>query len=129
MPTLTMRFSGVDGDAGRILEQHFMPVFRPGGYVSVHVQPASQPAGLPAVAMPATFRDLGPRIRDLAVREDDLWVVSFPKTGQQRVVQVQYVEWKMPEGVALVLLARPRSGQRCQYKSPLNPANSEPAQP
>ncbi|KAJ1525374.1 hypothetical protein ONE63_010190 [Megalurothrips usitatus] len=79
-PAAPMQFAAVDGDTGRHLAQHFAPVFRPGGYVRV-TAPASPSAPGPGVAVPARFRELGPDIRALQVRDDDVWVVSFPKTG------------------------------------------------
>lgn len=76
-----MRFSEVGGEAGRILREHFRPAFRPG---HVTVQPAEAPSRL-AVTMPTRFTDLGPQVRDLDVHDQDVWVVSFPKTGQRHV--------------------------------------------
>lgn len=73
-----LQFADVGGDVGRHLKECFAPPFRPSGYVSVTVSDA-QPAK--PVTMTAYFRELGPLVRNARVRDDDVWVVSFPKTG------------------------------------------------
>lgn len=58
--------------------------------VSKKVQKACQramPAGEeivspPGVVLPGTYKNYAQRILDLEVREDDIWVISFPKCGE-----------------------------------------------
>lgn len=58
--------------------------------VSKKVQKACQramPAGEeivspPGVVLPGNYKNYAQRILDLEVREDDIWVISFPKCGK-----------------------------------------------
>lgn len=58
--------------------------------VSKKVQKACQramPAGEevvspPGVVLPSNYKNYAQRILDLEVREDDVWVISFPKCGK-----------------------------------------------
>lgn len=34
------------------------------------------------VILPPDFKEIGERIMDLKVREDDVWLVSYPRTGK-----------------------------------------------
>lgn len=77
-----LQFAEVGGAVGRHLQQCFAPVFRPRGYVSVTVKSvAGEDKPAKPVTMTAYFRELGPLVRDFGVRDDDVWVASFPKTG------------------------------------------------
>ncbi|XP_063238070.1 luciferin sulfotransferase-like [Bacillus rossius redtenbacheri] len=58
-----------DGPLERVLLRDFAPEFRP-GYVRAQ-----------GALVPRRFADMGDLVRDLGVRDDDTWVVSFPKTG------------------------------------------------
>nr|XP_023014297.1 amine sulfotransferase-like isoform X1 [Leptinotarsa decemlineata]XP_023014298.1 amine sulfotransferase-like isoform X2 [Leptinotarsa decemlineata] len=58
-----------DAEFDEILERDFTSVFR-NGYITVE-----------GVTMPKRFEDLKNNIRNWNVREDDVWICSFPKTG------------------------------------------------
>ncbi|XP_034255081.1 luciferin sulfotransferase-like isoform X2 [Thrips palmi] len=59
------------GREGGLLQKYFMPAWRK-GYLQ---------CGPTKCAMPARFGDLAQTILDMDVRDDDVWVVSHPKTG------------------------------------------------
>nr|CAD7448559.1 unnamed protein product [Timema bartmani]CAD7457250.1 unnamed protein product [Timema tahoe] len=64
-----LEYSTLDGDLGQVLEKSFTPDFR-NGYVSVK-----------DIVMPKYFTKFGDKIQNLEIYNDDVWVVSFPKTG------------------------------------------------
>lgn len=74
MPAVApLSFAAVDGSdrVGRLLQEYFVSAFRK-GYVQ---------CGEKKVAMPVRYADLAQPILDLPIRDDDVWVVSHPKTG------------------------------------------------
>ncbi|XP_052131395.1 luciferin sulfotransferase-like [Frankliniella occidentalis] len=75
MPAVApLSFAAVDGSdrVGRLLQEYFVSAFRK-GYVQ---------CGDKKVAMPVRYADLAQPILDLPIRDDDVWVVSHPKTGE-----------------------------------------------
>ncbi|XP_069695754.1 luciferin sulfotransferase-like isoform X2 [Periplaneta americana] len=64
-----MEFKDVDGELGDILLKYFTSEFRT-GYVKLR-----------GFVLPEYFKKFAQRVEDLEVRDDDLWIVSFPKTG------------------------------------------------
>jgi estrone sulfotransferase len=65
-----LEFKEVDGELGDILLKKFTNVFR-SGYVKSR-----------GYILPEYYKKFSQRIEELQVRDDDLWVVSFPKTGK-----------------------------------------------
>jgi len=63
-------FEEIDGDLGDILLKNFTNCFRP-GYVKSR-----------GYILPEYYKKFGQKVKELEVRDDDLWVVSFPKTGK-----------------------------------------------
>jgi estrone sulfotransferase len=63
-------FKEVDGELGDILSKKFTNAFR-SGYVKIH-----------ECILPGNYKKFAQKIEELQVRDDDLWVVSFPKTGK-----------------------------------------------
>lgn len=63
-------YSKPDGESAELLNKYFLTKFRT-GYVKCK-----------DVVLPEYFRDFGDRIREMDVRFDDIWVCSFPKTGE-----------------------------------------------
>lgn len=59
----------VNDDLDRILKEKFITEFRK-GYVTVE-----------GVCLPERFEKFARAIEDFEVRDDDIWVCSFPKTG------------------------------------------------
>lgn len=43
------------------------------------------------VLMPPDFKEIGERIIDLKVREDDVWLVSYPRTGKLNFKNYYYL--------------------------------------
>lgn len=68
--TTQLTFKTVDGDVGARLDKMF-------GVKSsfLRVEPSH-------CLLPPQFVFLGPRIRDMTVYEDDVWMVSYPRTGK-----------------------------------------------
>lgn len=62
----------VDEDLNRILREKFTSEFRT-GYVTVN-----------GVCLPEYYLEFADSIDNLEVRDDDVWVCSFPKTGKSR---------------------------------------------
>jgi len=63
-------FEEIDGDLGDILLRNFTNCFR-SGYVKSR-----------GYILPKYYKKFGQKVKELEVRDDDLWVVSFPKTGK-----------------------------------------------
>lgn len=62
----------MDSRVSRILDESFVTEFR-NGYVKVN-----------GFVLPMYFKEFGQRILDMDVRDDDVWVCSYPKTGETR---------------------------------------------
>ncbi|KAG5891566.1 hypothetical protein JTB14_015833 [Gonioctena quinquepunctata] len=58
-----------DGELDEIMEKNYTSTFRT-GYITLR-----------GVAMPKRFEDIQENIYNLNVREEDVWICSFPKTG------------------------------------------------
>lgn len=65
-----LEFKEVDGELGDILSKKFTNVFR-SGYVKSH-----------GYVLPEYYKKFSKIIEEFEVRDDDLWVISFPKTGK-----------------------------------------------
>lgn len=59
----------IEGDIGRLLKENFTSVHRP-GYKRYN-----------GVCLPYCHDDYANQIENLEVRDDDVWVISYPKTG------------------------------------------------
>lgn len=62
-------YTDVDSEVFDILNKCFLTSFR-NGYVKAN-----------DVVLPVYFKKFGQRIQDMEIRDDDVWVCSFPKTG------------------------------------------------
>lgn len=62
-------YSDVDNSVLNILNECFVTSFR-NGYVKAN-----------DVVVPVHFKKFGQRIQDMEIRDDDIWVCSYPKTG------------------------------------------------
>jgi estrone sulfotransferase len=74
-----LEFKDVNGELGEILLKKFTNQFRTGyvkscGYI-----------------LPEYYKKFGQKVEDLEVRDDDLWVVSFPKTGKFISTHIKYI--------------------------------------
>lgn len=66
-----LQYSEITGECGDLLNKYFITGFRT-GYVRVK-----------GVVLPEYFKMFGDKILNMNVRDDDIWVCSFPKTGKQ----------------------------------------------
>ena len=66
---MSMSYTTIDGSVGQKLDKLFGLK-----YGFLRVNPGN-------CLLPRQYVFIGPRIRDLEVREDDVWVVSYPRTG------------------------------------------------
>lgn len=62
-------YTDLDDEVSNILSKYFVTSFRD-GYVKAN-----------GVVLPTHFKKFGQRIQDMEIRDDDLWVCSYPKTG------------------------------------------------
>lgn len=62
-------YTDVDSDVSDLLNECFVTSFR-NGYVKAN-----------GVVFPVYFKKFGQRIQDMDVRDDDIWVCSYPKSG------------------------------------------------
>ncbi|XP_022167669.1 sulfotransferase 1 family member D1-like [Myzus persicae] len=62
-------YSTVDNEVSDILNKCFVTSFR-NGYIKAN-----------DVVLPVYFKKFGQRIQDMDIRDDDIWVCSYPKTG------------------------------------------------
>lgn len=62
-------YSNVDNEVSDILNKCFVTSFR-NGYIKAN-----------DVVLPVYFKKFGQRIQDMDIRDDDVWVCSYPKTG------------------------------------------------
>lgn len=62
-------YSSVDNEVSDILNKRFVTSFR-NGYIKAN-----------DVVLPVYFKKFGQRIQDMEIRDDDIWVCSYPKTG------------------------------------------------
>jgi len=62
-------YSSVDNEVSDILNKCFVTSFR-NGYIKAN-----------DVVLPVYFKKFGQRIQDMEIRDDDVWVCSYPKTG------------------------------------------------
>jgi estrone sulfotransferase len=67
----------VDGELGDILLKQFTNSFR-FGYVKSR-----------GYILPESYKKFAQKIEELEVQDDDLWVVSFPKTGKCISIQLE----------------------------------------
>ncbi|PNF21435.1 Sulfotransferase family cytosolic 1B member 1 [Cryptotermes secundus] len=74
-----LEFNEVNGELGEILLKKFTNQFRI-GYVKSR-----------GYVLPEYYRKFGQRVEELEVRDDDLWVVSFPKTGTTWTQEMAWV--------------------------------------
>lgn len=65
-----LTYTNVDNDVANILNTCFVSSFR-NGYIKAN-----------DVVLPVYFKKFGQRIQDMQVRDDDVWVCSYPKTGK-----------------------------------------------
>lgn len=63
-------YTAVDSQVSGILDECFVTEFR-NGYVKAN-----------GVVLPVYFKEFGQRIQEMEVRDDDVWVCSYPKTGE-----------------------------------------------
>nr|BAH71474.1 ACYPI010038 [Acyrthosiphon pisum] len=62
-------YSSVDNEVSDILNKCFVTSFR-NGYIKAN-----------DVVLPVYFKKFGQRIQDMDIRDNDIWVCSYPKTG------------------------------------------------
>lgn len=62
-------YTSVDKDVSDILNAYFVTSFR-NGYIKAN-----------DVVLPVYFKKFGQRMQEMEVRDDDIWVCSYPKTG------------------------------------------------
>lgn len=62
----------IGGECGELLKKYFINDFR-FGYKRYR-----------GVTMPVSFEPYMDKIENLIVREDDIWVMSYPKTGERK---------------------------------------------
>lgn len=74
-----LEFNEVNGELGEILLKKFTNQFR-NGYVKSR-----------GYVLPEYYKKFGQRVEELEVRDDDLWVVSFPKTGKCISSHIKYI--------------------------------------
>ncbi|XP_050537286.1 luciferin sulfotransferase-like [Daktulosphaira vitifoliae] len=67
--TADIKYTDVDSQVSDILKKCFVTSFR-NGYLKAN-----------DVVLPVYFQKFGQRILDMDIRDDDIWVCSFPKTG------------------------------------------------
>lgn len=67
--TTEIKYADVDGQVSEILNKTFVTSFR-NGYLKAN-----------DVVLPVYYRKFGQRILDMEIRDDDVWVCSYPKTG------------------------------------------------
>jgi hypothetical protein len=84
-------FEEVDGDLGDVLLKKFTNCFR-SGYIKSR-----------GYILPESYKKCGQRVEELEVRDDDLWVVSFPKTGKFSPSNVHSVETCLQRNIAHIL--------------------------
>lgn len=65
-----LEYTKLDGEVAELLKKYFVTSFRP-GYVSCK-----------NVILPEYYQLFGDRIREMDIRDDDIWVCSFPKAGE-----------------------------------------------
>jgi hypothetical protein len=73
-------FEEIVGDLGDMLLKNFTNCFR-SGYVKSR-----------GYVLPEFYKKYGQKVEELEVRDDDLWVVSFPKTGKFFPATIHTVE-------------------------------------
>ena len=66
---MPISYSTVDGTLGTKLDKMFGVK-----YSFLRVKPSNS-------LLPPQYVFVGPRIRDLEIRQDDVWLVSYPRTG------------------------------------------------
>ena len=71
---MSIIYSTVDGPLGTKLDKMFGVK-----YSFLQVKPGKS-------LLPPQYVFVGPRIRDLEVREDDVWLVSYPRTGKHILI-------------------------------------------
>lgn len=69
-------YTDVDNDVSDILNECFVTSFR-NGYIKAN-----------DVVLPVYFKKFGQRIQDMEIRDDDIWVCSYPKTGYDLIMIV-----------------------------------------
>jgi len=62
-------YSSVDNEISEILDKSFDNTFR-NGYIKAN-----------DVVLSASFKKFGQCIQDMEIRDDDIWVCSYPKAG------------------------------------------------
>lgn len=106
-------YTSVDNEVSDILNTCFVTSFR-NGYVKAN-----------DVVLPVYFKKFGQRIQDMQVRDDDIWVCSYPKTGKVRIrtydicttLRILYVVIRVKiEEVKLAECARKYSRKKCVLK-------------
>lgn len=63
-------YTEINGEEGKILKEKFTSCFRT-GYIKIK-----------STVLPEYYLKFVDRINQMEVRDDDLWVCSFPKTGR-----------------------------------------------
>lgn len=61
----------IEGDCGALMEKFFLSNFRV-GYRRYR-----------GVTLPTRYEAFAERVENMTVRDDDVWVISFPKTGNR----------------------------------------------
>lgn len=67
---MSLSYTTVDGIVGEKLDEIFGTK-----YSFLRVNPGQ-------CLLPPQYAYIGPRIRDLEIRTDDIWLVSYPRTGK-----------------------------------------------
>lgn len=65
-----LEYTSVGGKEEELLNKHFITVFRH-GYIRCQ-----------GTVLPVYYKEFAEEIFNLEVRDDDVWVCSFPKTGE-----------------------------------------------
>ncbi|XP_058800482.1 luciferin sulfotransferase-like [Phymastichus coffea] len=76
---MAITYSTVDGELGRKLDKMFGVK-----YAFLKVKPGN-------CLLPPQYVFVGPKIRDLEVRENDFWLVSFPRTGSHWAQEMAWI--------------------------------------
>jgi len=69
--TSSLEGTVIDGEVGEIQNKYFLSDFRPNGYRKFR-----------NVTLPSCHSKLAERIENFEVRDDDVWIMSYPKTGK-----------------------------------------------
>lgn len=68
-----LEYKPLEGKSAEYLNSHLTNIFRQ-GYISCE-----------NVVLPEYFQSFGDRIQEMNVKSDDIWLCSFPKSGQSSI--------------------------------------------